>query len=85
MALCHGSVRRIIAGWEWAQEALHSVEESDQNFTTREGGEEVVFVALDNGCVLIPEVVAFEEDVIDGVSIATVRACCVVASVCSKV
>ena len=84
-ALGHDSVRRISAGWEWAQEALRSVEESDQHLAAREGGEEVVFVTLDNGCALVPEVITFEEDVINGVSVTAVWACCIVAGICLKV
>ena len=60
------------------------VEESGEHFATREGGEKVVFVALDDGGMFVPKVVAVEEDVVNGVLIAAVRTCGVVPGVRSK-
>jgi hypothetical protein len=71
-------------GREWAQEALHSVEEADQHFAAGECGEEVILVALKDGCSLVPKVVAVEEDVVDCVSFAAVWACDIVTGICSK-
>ena len=48
------------------------MEEFDQHFTAGEGGEEVVFVAVDNGCSLVPKMVAVEKDVVCGVELAAV-------------
>ena len=77
-------IGRVSASWEWAQEALHLVEEADQHFATRECREKVVFVALEDGCSFVPKMVAIEQDVVDSVAIAAVRACDVVTSVGSK-
>ena len=48
------------------------MEEFDQHLAAGEGGEEVVFVAMNGGCPFIPEVVTVEEDVVRGVELAAV-------------
>ena len=84
MVLDHSSVGRVSSGWEWVQEALHLVKEVNQHFTTREGGEEVMFVALYDGGAFVPKVVTVKENVVDCVELATVWAGGVVTSICSK-
>jgi hypothetical protein len=69
---------------EWAQEALRLMEESGEHFATGEGGEEVCFVALNDGGAFIPMVVTVEEDMVDGVTIAAVGACGVIPDVPPK-
>ena len=61
------------------------MEELGEHFATEEGGEEVVFVALDDGRAFVPKVIAVEEDMVDGVLVAAVRACGVVPSVLLEV
>jgi hypothetical protein len=79
------SVRRVSLGQEWAEEALHLVEEADKHFATREGREEVVFVALDDGGMFIPEVVTIKGDVVDCIALAAVWAGHIVAGAHSEV
>ena len=69
---------------EWVQKALRGVEESGEHLATGECREEVMFVAFDNGGLCIPEVVAVEEDVVDGVAIAAMRTCGVIPGILSK-
>jgi hypothetical protein len=66
---------------EWVQEALHLVEEVGEHFAAEEGGEKVGFVTLNDGGMFVPKVIAIEEDMIDHVSVTTVRTCGVVASI----
>ena len=65
-------VRRVSSFREWSEKALRVVEEFDQHFAAGEGGEEVVFVAVDNSCSLVPKVVTVEEDVVCCVEFAAV-------------
>ena len=55
------------------QEGLGRVEEPGEHLATGEGREEVVFVAVDDGCLLVPKVVTVEQDMVDGVTIFAVR------------
>ena len=50
------------------------MEESDQHLAAGECGKEVIFVTMNGGCSFIPKMVAIEEDMVDGVSVTTVRA-----------
>ena len=61
------------------------VEEPGEHLASRVGGEKVCFVALDDSGVFVPVVIALEEDVVDGVSVAAVGACGVVPSIPLKV
>ena len=60
------------------------VEEVGEHFAVGEGGEEVGFVAFNDGGAFIPEVIAVEEDVVESVTIAAVGTCGVVTGVHSK-
>jgi hypothetical protein len=60
------------------------MEEPGEHFAAGEGGEEVGFVTFDDGGAFVPEVVAVEKDVVDGISIAAVRTCGIVPSICSE-
>ena len=57
------------------------MEEADEHLAAGCGGEEVVFVALEDGCPFVPEVVTLEEDVVNGVKVAAMRTACVVSGV----
>ena len=57
------------------------MEELGEHLAARVSGEQKVLVALDDGRSLIPVVVAFEENVVDGVEVAAVRACGVVSGI----
>jgi hypothetical protein len=39
MVFDHWSVRRVSTAWEWMEEALHVVKESDKHLAAGEGGE----------------------------------------------
>ena len=60
------------------------VEELGEHLATGVSGEQVVLVTLDDGRSLIPVVVAFKENVVDGVGVAAVRACRVVSGISPK-
>ena len=66
---------------EWAKEGLHCVKEPGEHLATRECGEEVGFVAFYDSSAFVPVMVAVEEDMVDGMSIAAVRTCRVVPGV----
>jgi hypothetical protein len=55
------------------------VEEADKHLSAGCGGEQVCFVAFEDCCPFVPEVVALEEYVVDGVSVAAVRTAGVVS------
>ena len=57
------------------------MEESGEHFAAREGREEIVLIALDNGGAFIPVVVTVEKDMVHGVTVAAVGTCGVVPSV----
>ena len=57
------------------------MEESGEHLATGEGREEVMFVAFDDGCSLVPKMITIEEDVVDGVKVSTVRTGDVVAGI----
>ena len=57
------------------------VEEVGEHFAAGEGGKEVVLVTFYDGGVFVPELVTVEEDVVDHVSVATVRTCSVIAGI----
>ena len=54
------------------------MKELDQHFATEEGGKKVLFIAVNSCGTLVPEVVAVEENVVDGVEVSAVWACDVV-------
>ena len=85
MVFDHWSVGRVSSGREGMEEALHQVEELDQHLATREGGEEIVFVAVDCCHTFIPKMITVKEDVVDGVAITAVWACDVVVGPTSEV
>ena len=60
------------------------MEEPGEHLATGECRKEVVFVAFNNGGSLVPEAVAVEEDVVDGVTVTAMRTCGVVSSVRAK-
>ena len=72
--LGRGRVGRVIAVREGAEKGLRLVEEPGEHLATGVSGEQEVLVALDDRRSWIPVVIAFEENVIDGVEIAAVRA-----------
>ena len=67
-------IRRVSTAREWSEETLRLVEELDEHLAAGEGGEEVVFVAVDGCCPFVPKVVAIEQDVVGGVELAAVGA-----------
>ena len=77
-------VRRVGASGEWAQEALRLVEEADEHLAARCGGEEIIFVAFEDGCLFVPKMVTLEEDVVDSVWVTAVRTAGVVSGICSE-
>ena len=79
--LSHGLVGWIIAVREGAEKGLRLVEELGEHLAAGVSGEQKVLVTLDDGRSWIPMVVAFEENVVDGVKVVAVRACRVVSGV----
>jgi hypothetical protein len=82
--LSHGRIWRVIVSGEWAQEGLSCVEEPGEHLATRGCREEVMFVAFDNRCSFVPEVIAVKECVVDGEAVAAVGTGGVVSGVLSK-